>query len=89
MTDDRNCTCSSHQQPRCAHYRMGQCPEKPMPEGVARFPARIGNGGREALSAALSFCVDPMEDALADNLLARLWELGFKIAPLEPGDEQS
>ena len=41
MTDP-TCPCSSHQQPRCAHFRMGHCAEKPMPEGVAKFPTRIG-----------------------------------------------
>ena len=87
MTDP-TCPCSSHQQPRCAHFRMGHCAEKPMPEGVAKFPTRIGNGGREALSAAISYCVEPMEDKLTDMLLARLWILGFKVAPLDPADER-
>lgn len=85
--NDLSCSCSPHQQPRCAHFRMGNCAEKPMPEGVARFPAKTGNGGREALSAAISFCLEPVKDELTDMLLARLWILGFKVAPLEPADD--
>jgi len=49
---------------------------------------RKGNGAREALSAALSFCLEPMSDTLTDDLLARLWVLGFKVVPLEEKDSR-
>lgn len=47
---------------------------------------RSGNGAREALTAAISFCVEPMGDELTDSLLARLWMLGFKVVPLEDSE---
>lgn len=31
MAREGNCNCSSHQQPNCAHYRMGNCERKPSP----------------------------------------------------------
>lgn len=89
MTDDRTCICSSHQQPACAHWRMGHCPDKPMPEGVTRFPRNEGNGGREALGGALKrLGVKGPIDGLAeaDQILALLWYDGFKIVPLTDAD---
>lgn len=86
MIDDRNCTCSSYQQSRCAHWRMGNCPDKPMPENVRllREP-NLGNGGREAVMA----CFPGMTDGMCDSFLAKLWVGGFKVVPLEPRDERS
>jgi len=89
MSDDLSCTCSSHQQPACAHWRMGECPDKPMPAGVARFPRNEGNGAREALSGALErLQADGPIDGLsrADQILALLWYDGFKLVPLPNGE---
>lgn len=42
-----------------------------------------GNGAREAVASALAMCMQPMGDVFTDDLLARLWLLGFKIVPLD------
>jgi len=51
-----------------------------------RPPPNPGNGAREAMAAALSYCMEPMGDVLTDDMLARLWLLGFKVVPLEEKD---
>ena len=64
---------------------MGNCPDKPMPEGVTRFLRNEGNGGREALGGVLKRLeVEGPIDGLtrADQILALLWYDGFKIVPL-------
>lgn len=88
MSDDPTCNCSSHQQPACAYWRMGKCPDKPMPEGIERFPAKVGNGGREALGGVLERLEKRPIDGLtrADQILAVLWYDGFKIVPLDSSD---
>ena len=83
MTDDRICNCSSHQQPRCVHWRMGNCPDKPMPAGVAIFPIKMGNGAREAMISCLG---DDFTADEADYLMVLLWDKGFKIVPLADAD---
>jgi hypothetical protein len=48
-----------------------------------------GNGAREAMIATLENipdgCWKPYEHV--DLILAHLWVEGFKVVPLEPGDE--
>lgn len=51
-----------------------------------RMPPNPGNGAREAMAAALSYCMEPMGDVLTDDMLAGLWLLGFKVVPLEEKD---
>lgn len=67
---------------------MGHCPDKPMPEGVKRFPAKVGNGAREALGDVLERLDSRPIDGLtrADQILAVLWYDGFKIVPLDSFD---
>jgi hypothetical protein len=89
MSDDRTCNCSSHQQPTCAHWRMGHCPDKPMPEGVTRFPHNEGNGAKEALGSVLERldAEGPINGLTrADQILALLWYDGFKVVPLADYD---
>lgn len=89
MTDNRECICSSHQQPACAHWRMGNCPDKPKPGNVVllREP-RLGNGAREAmievLGKAPSHCLGKWDaPACTDWILAMLWYEGFEIVCLD------
>ena len=89
MADDMICNCSSHQQPGCAHWRMGRCPDKPMPAGIERFPRNEGNGGKEALGCVLERLeIDGPIDGLtrADQILVLLWYEGFKVVPLSHAD---
>jgi len=44
-----------------------------------------GNGGREAMTAALDQ-VMPMGGALVDDVLSDLWLLGFKVVPVADED---
>ena len=47
-----------------------------------------GNGAREALLKALG-SAPFFEEMAADHILASLWMAGFKVVPLEPGDEDA
>lgn len=59
-----------------------------MPEGVERFPTKVGNLAREALGGVLERLDRHPIDGLtrADQILAVLWYEGFKIVPLDSFD---
>lgn len=87
-----NCSCSSHQQPACAYFRMGYCEDKPVPVGALPtptvltlcrnyftqvYPAR-GHGATD--------CGEYLDGSAGlpdgDHFLGWLWERGFKVVPL-------
>lgn len=87
MTDGR-CICSPHQQPRCAHFRMGRCDEK-----IVQFPTRLTNPGNGALEVLKRYFgeehnwpdhIPAMTEA--DYFLAWLWMEGFLVCPVSNGD---
>jgi hypothetical protein len=46
---EKHCSCASHQQPQCAHWRMGNCPDKPADHSEAIIAAdEKFNGPSEA-----------------------------------------
>ena len=54
---------------------------------AARAERANGNGAREAMSAALAWARMGLEDSLVtEAVLMKLWELGFKVVPLEDSE---
>ena len=54
---------------------------------AARIERAGGNGAREAVSAALLYCFDFNEPVATEGMLMRLWELGFKVVPIDETSE--
>ena len=60
---------------------MGNCPDK---GNIAILrKSNPGNGAREALMG----CFPGMTEGMCDSFLAKLWLDGFKIVPLDQGDQ--
>jgi hypothetical protein len=47
-----------------------------------REPVSTGNGAIEAMTEVMESLM-PVGECLADEVLARLWFLGFKVVPVE------
>ena len=73
------CSCSSHQQPHCVHFRMGKCKDKPIPEGVKckHYPnaddtclvCSEEQATKQGLSLAITRCMNYLPKHLYEDLL--------------------
>ncbi len=53
---------------------------------AAKVERANGNGAREAMAAAILYCLGYDEPVATEGMLMRLWELGFKVVPLNDGE---
>lgn len=69
------CSCAAHQQPRCAHFRMGTCKAKPAHQPEPRDDAVAWQATDDDLNKAHTLTADPA--------VAEIWRnAGMTVRPL-------